>query len=365
MIRFYLLTKGKHRGYTLRHELTGAAGKPIQGPAGLQAIAPPGDLPGAKPWPAGMAQRCAGPALQRRAPRPAARPAAWGGLGRRARRLEIPRRHLVEFRVRAARRAPAGGDDHDHTTADQNRQDAGRRSAVLCAAHLELGAKKVPERITTEEAAQKVTDWIGQQCKVLIARAEREHEKEKKPYLDGGRIVDGFFLARIKRLGDVLGLDRKTRTAATVMGRVQQFYDLKKAEQRRREEAERRRAAEARVREAAEARRLAAEAQRSEAAGDRTTAVELTQMAERAETNAALAAVRAQAPPAPVAIRGEYGSTAFAVERWDYEVEDPAAVPLGYLTIDDEAVRQAIAEGVRAIPGLRIFPFDRFTIKRC
>ena len=247
----------------------------------------------------------------------------------------------------------------------QVRLDREYRDLAARFVELELGAKKVPQQITTEQEAQTVTDWIGQQCKVLIARAEREHEKEKKPYLDGGRIVDGFFLARIRRLGQVLGLDRRTRTRDSVMGRVQQYYDLKKAEQRRREDAERRRAAETRVREAAEAQRLAAEAAASEAAGDRTTAVELTQMAERAETNAALAAVQETAAPQPVAIRGEYGSTAFAVEQWDYEVLDPAAVPLGYLTIDDEAVRQAIAEGVRAIPGLRIFPFDRFTIKRC
>jgi hypothetical protein len=221
---------------------------------------------------------------------------------------------------------------------------------------LELGAAKVPARITTEQDAEKVTEWVGQQCKVLIASAEREHAREKKPYLDGGRVVDRFFLDRIKKLRNAFG---------PVERRVQLYYEQKKLEQRRREDAERRRAAAAQVREAAEAARLAAEAQAAEAAGDRRTAVELTQQAERAETNAALAAVQAVAPPAPVVIRSEHGSSAFAVERWDYEPEDRDAVPGGYWTIDDEAVRQAIAEGVRDIPGLRIFQNDRFTIKRC
>lgn len=221
---------------------------------------------------------------------------------------------------------------------------------------LELGAAKVPARIATEAEASTVTDWVGQQCKVLIAQAEREHDREKKPYLDGGRIVDGFFLARIKRLKNIIG---------PIERRVQQYYDLKKVEQRRREDAERRQAAEARLRAEAEVRRLAAEAKASEAAGDRHTAVELTQMVEREEANVALATAVMERPAAPVVIRGDFGSSAFAVERWDYEVLDPAAVPLGYLTIDEDAVRQAIAAGVREIAGLRIFQFDRFTIKRC
>jgi hypothetical protein len=88
-------------------------------------------------------------------------------------------------------------------------------------------------------------------------------------------------------------------------------------------------------------------------------------MAEREQTNAAIAAVQAEAPSAPVVLRGEYGASAFSVEKWDYEVMDPAAIPLGYLNIDDAAVRQAIADGVRDIPGLRIFPNDQFRVKRC
>jgi hypothetical protein len=44
---------------------------------------------------------------------------------------------------------------------------------------------------------------------------------------------------------------------------------------------------------------------------------------------------------------------------------DPAAVPLGYLTIDDAAVKGAIRDGIREIPGIRIYQDERFTIKRC
>jgi hypothetical protein len=221
---------------------------------------------------------------------------------------------------------------------------------------LELGVAKVPAQIMTEEQAKKITDWVGQQCRVLIAKAEADRVREKRPYLEGGRAVDKFFLDRIKRLTNAIG---------PIERRIKKYHDLKKIEQRRREEAERRQAQETLRRERDEAQRLAAEAQASEAAGDRRSAIELTREAERAETNAALAAVQAVAPPAPVTIRGDYGSTAFSVERWDYEVLDPTEVPLGLLTIDDAAVRQLIAGGTREIAGIRIFPVDRFTIKRC
>jgi hypothetical protein len=221
---------------------------------------------------------------------------------------------------------------------------------------LELGAAQVPQSITTEEEAKTVTGWIGQQCKMHMARTKEIHDVEKKPFLDGGRVVDRFFLDRIKRLTNVIG---------PIERRVQRFYDAKKAAQRLREDAERRRAAEEHKKAAAEAQRLQAEAAIRNAAGDRPAAVGLTLQAEEAAGRAATAQAIVEAPPAPVIVRGEYGATAFAVERWDYEIEDLEAVPDGYWTIDDEAIRQAIAEGVRDIAGLRIFPFDRFTIKRC
>jgi hypothetical protein len=248
----------------------------------------------------------------------------------------------------------------DFVTSDvavlQARLERDYRATVARFVELELGAKKVPARITNDQDASTTVDWVGQQCKVLIAQAERDHAKEKKPYLLPGRVVDRFFLDRIRRLTNVIG---------PIERRVQLYYDAKKAEVRRQEDAARRRAQETAIKAAAEAERLAAEARASEAAGDRRTAIELTQMAEREETTAALAAAQAGAPPAPVAIRGDYGSTGFSVERWTFEVLDPAAIPLGYLTIDEKAVKEAIDEGVREIAGLRIYQADRFTIKRC
>lgn len=223
---------------------------------------------------------------------------------------------------------------------------------------LELGAKKVPAQITTEQDAATTVEWYGNQCGALIAKAGEAHDQEKKPYLECGRVVDRFFNDRKKHLENVIGPIKK---------RVQAYYKKKEAEQRQREEAARRLAEKTQRAAQAEAERLATEARKSEAAGDRRTAVQLTQMAEKAESQAAVAAAQATAPPAPVAIRGDYGATAFSVERWTFKPEeiDWSQLPAEYWIPDLEGIQQAINDGARAIPGVSIFQDDRFTIKRC
>ncbi len=42
-------------------------------------------------------------------------------------------------------------------------------------------------------------------------------------------------------------------------------------------------------------------------------------------------------------------------DYWTYEVEDISKVPFAFITVDDAVVREAIKEGRRDIPGLRIF----------
>jgi len=126
-------------------------------------------------------------------------------------------------------------------------------------AELELGAAKVPTKINTDSEARSVVDWVAQQCKTLITQAERAHTKEKAPYLAGGRTVDRFFNDRIKRLNNTIG---------PIQRRVQTYFDLKKAEIRRREDAERREAERRRQVALEEAQRLAAEAAAREQLGD-------------------------------------------------------------------------------------------------
>lgn len=59
--------------------------------------------------------------------------------------------------------------------------------------------------------------------------------------------------------------------------------------------------------------------------------------------------------PKPGLVRGAYGSKAVIKEKWIHELEDIASVPLKYLTVDAAAVKAAIKDGVREIPGLKIY----------
>lgn len=79
----------------------------------------------------------------------------------------------------------------------------------------------------------------------------------------------------------------------------------------------------------------------------------------KAEAEAKEAGREPPAPPPPPpeskTVRGEYGSKATVKEKWVHEVTDLAAVPLRYLQVDDAMVKAALAEGVREIPGIRIW----------
>jgi hypothetical protein len=65
----------------------------------------------------------------------------------------------------------------------------------------------------------------------------------------------------------------------------------------------------------------------------------------------------AAANAVPVVVQGNYGTTSTR-ERWNFEVQDISKVPLGFLAVDEKLVREAINEGRRCIPGLRIFRDD-------
>ena len=130
------------------------------------------------------------------------------------------------------------------------------------------------------------------------------------------------------------------------------------------EERARREAAEAAQREAAEAVRAAEQAAREQAghaAADRA-AFEAHLTAERASEEAARASLVRQAvaaaPAAPKTVTTDSGGRMTARKRWTFEVVDPAAVPREYLFVNDQAIRHAVAEGVREIAGVRIYEHE-------
>jgi hypothetical protein len=57
---------------------------------------------------------------------------------------------------------------------------------------------------------------------------------------------------------------------------------------------------------------------------------------------------------APTVTRTETGSV-HQREHWDFELEDISKVGREYLMVDEKKVRQAVKDGVRSIPGFKIF----------
>ena len=219
---------------------------------------------------------------------------------------------------------------------------------------LEQGARRLPEEIGNEAEAQRLLDFVAHQCRPLIDEAQTAHDDVKRPYLQCGRIVDQFFLRRIEAFKVVL---------VPVSKRAENFLKRKRVEQRAQEDEQRRRAAEDKRKAEAEAERLAAAAREAEA-HNRAEAAELGRQAEVAQAAAAAAAAIVEAPGAPVRLHGEYGATAYTKEQWTYTIADPTEIPLAYLMPDDDAIRAAIARGIRAIPGIDIHKEERFTIRR-
>jgi hypothetical protein len=223
---------------------------------------------------------------------------------------------------------------------------------------LDLGAKKLPAKVTSEEEATRILNWVGGQCADLKNEVQKAHDREKKPYL-AGAVVDRFFNAGIR--------DKLTLIIKAATDRTGAYRQQKEREQRQREDAARRAAAEEQRRAITEAERLAREAQQKEAAGDRRAAVDLTKEAEEQQTRAAVAEAVVAAPPAPVRLHGDYGATAFSVKKWGFDPleVDLSLLPPGYWTPDWDGIQQAIDEGARDIPGVNIKQVETERIRRC
>lgn len=72
-------------------------------------------------------------------------------------------------------------------------------------------------------------------------------------------------------------------------------------------------------------------------------------------------------PPPPVVaaprgVRTDYG-TASVRQVWDFEVTDVTKLPAEFLLPNAQAIRQAVRDGAREIPGVRIFQADQVAVR--
>jgi len=192
-------------------------------------------------------------------------------------------------------------------------------------------AKKL---IVTDRSGAEVATAKAKEIKELGREAENLRTQLKDPFLKAGRLIDGEF-KRITTPCDEAEKNLKSKILA-----FQKEEDRKAREQ---EEKRRREAKEAALREAE---MLATQGDSREAERVLERAMDIPPVESEA-----------RGP-----IRASGGAAAGIRKTWTYEIVDSKQVPGQFLTIDDKAVKAAIAAGVRTIPGIRIYERESVAI---
>lgn len=165
------------------------------------------------------------------------------------------------------------------------------------------------------ETAKAIKDVVG-----TTGSIEKARKQEKDQILKDGRTVDAFFAALA---------DAPKKALDRVLGEINRYQRAK-----------------------LEAERKAAQ--------------------EREEAERKAAALFDEAPPAPAPpvvvkeaarVTSLSGVKATASRKWVHEVTDLAQVPRQYLMVNDAAIKAAIAGGMRAIDGVRIYEDVRTAIR--
>lgn len=231
---------------------------------------------------------------------------------------------------------------------EQNADIVKRAEALLAA------GGRVPAVIDDDETADTLSDFLARQVgtdsKGCIGELKARHTSAKKPFLEGGRVVDGFF----GHMADPLKKMKKD-----LNGRLTDFDRRKAAEERRRREEEERLAREEEERLKREAEEKAAKVK---AEADLEIAIEAEEQANQAAANAARAEQEAKAKAADLSrTRTSYGTTRSLATFWTFRGLDRGALDLEklreHLPQDalEKALRSFIKAGGREIAGAVIF----------
>jgi hypothetical protein len=172
---------------------------------------------------------------------------------------------------------------------------------------------------------------FAKDLKAAVNALDGTRTRIKKPVLHAQRLIDG----EAKALSD-----RVMAAVAEVEARVTTYLRAKEAEVRRAAELEA-------ARLAAEAERLASEALRINHGDEAAIA---------AFDAASAAATLAEASTLELTrTRGLGGALTALRDNWKYRVTDSQKVPAHFLMVNDAAIRLAIKQGVREVPGLEIY----------
>ena len=186
--------------------------------------------------------------------------------------------------------------------------------------------------VETESQAIEISR-IAKAAQKAAAEAKAARAAEKRPILDAGKTIDGFFGALETHVADF----------------VEQCRKLVDDYQKRKEAVERARLAELARQEKERAEAELAAARTADQFSDAVTRLDETQAA---------ADRLVQARGADLARVTSGGlSVAHRRETWAWEIVDQAAIPREYLSPNKARIDAAVchANGLRDVPGLRIF----------
>jgi len=245
--------------------------------------------------------------------------------------------------MNAPAKTPAIGDNVRQlvTVAELDKEFANVEKFV---AELEAEAAKVPPYVEDDEDLGIVNE-IAPKLAKAAKRVDTLRDETKRPHLDAGRVIDGWFKAIEKRCKDLQAALEKRGTA---------YLKKKQAAAEALRQAE-----EAKARE--EAARLQADSAAAMKAGDADKFVAAHAAATAAEAKAEEAAAPVKA--ADLARTQTAAGTATLQETWSHEIDDLSKIDLNMLrphfTYDEinKAVRGFVRtnQDKRPLAGVRIF----------
>jgi len=232
-----------------------------------------------------------------------------------------------------------------------------RDAEALIAEHADISKSLA---VTNEESLKLAVAIVGATKKVI--RQIDDQKKNLPEYKEAKGFVDKVnnFVGDLKERLTVIVDNLDPRVTA---------YNAKIELERRKREEEQRRAAEELQRkldaEVAEANRKAAEEAtrkaEEEARARKASEEEIAAAKKKAEEDAkanALEAPHVQAPIAPkqdTVVRTDTGASAHSRKPWKHEIVNAKLIPREYCVVSDTLIRNAIKQGVREIPGVKIY----------
>jgi hypothetical protein len=210
-------------------------------------------------------------------------------------------------------------------------------------ADIQLFVEPVKEIKVVDQESSKTALETAKQVKVFIKRVEDARTSMVKPMNDRVKQINDY----AKQISEPLLAAEKHIKSLLVKWEME-LEKQRQAELRRLEEERKKAEAEAQAKmreQQEEAETLAMfgdskEAKRAEIVAQTMGEREIAQI--QKQTSASIKQV-------------EQMKVAGTKRRWVFEIEDESLVPAGFKMVDEKKIRQAVADGVREIPGVRIF----------